>query len=171
MGTAYIAVGSNIEPSRNVPFALTLLQAHVTVTDVSTFYWTKPVGLTPQPAFANGVVRCTTALAPRELKFGVLREIERQAGRVRTCDKYAPRCIDLDLVLYDALVVHEEGLELPDPELRVRPFLAVPLLEVCPGCVLPDAGDLLAASPAAVCSEDMAADPVLTTMIRNALRL
>jgi dihydroneopterin aldolase/2-amino-4-hydroxy-6-hydroxymethyldihydropteridine diphosphokinase len=168
---AYIAVGSNIEPLRHVPLALTLLQARVTLTAVSTFYWTKPVGPTPQPPFANGVIRCETLLSPRELKFDVLREVERQVGRVRNSDKYAPRCIDLDLVLYDALVMSEEGLELPDPDVWERPFIAVPLLEVCPECILPDSGASLAESPAAVPAADMTADPAMTQMIRNILRL
>lgn len=142
--TAFVGVGSNIDPERNIPAALALLARRVRVTGCSRLYRSAPVGPPGQPAFVNGVWRVETALGPRALKEGVLRAIERDLGRVRTADRYAPRPIDLDLIAYDELVRSEPGLELPDPELRTRAFLQVPLLELAPGFSLPGTGELLA---------------------------
>lgn len=140
---AYVAVGSNIEPEQNIVKALDRLQERVPVTAVSTVYRTEPVGRLEQPAFLNGVWKILTPLPPRTLKFEVLRLIEAALGRVRSEDRYAPRTIDLDVLLYGNAVIHEPDLEIPDPDLRQRPFLAAALLELAPGLVLPDTGEAL----------------------------
>ena len=111
----------------------------------STFYRTAPLGRPEQPPFVNGVWRIQTTIEPRPLKFHVLRGIEAALGRVRTEDRYAPRTIDLDVVLYGDAVVEEPGLVLPDPDVRERPFIALPLLELAPDLVLPDTGEQLSA--------------------------
>ena len=74
----------------------------------------------------------------------MLRRIESELGRVRSADRYAPRTIDLDLLLYGDLVIDEPGLRIPDPDIRIRPFIAVPLLELEPGLVMPDTGEAIA---------------------------
>lgn len=140
------------------------------MTAVSTFYRSEAVGPGDQPPFINGMVRCETTVAPRAFKYGVLREVEREVGRVRTDDKYAPRCIDLDLVLYGTMIVHEEGLELPDPEIWERPFLAVPLLELWPDCTVPGSGMALAESPVAGRAGELTPDHALTRLIKDTLR-
>jgi len=127
---AFIAVGSNIEPEHHIRLALEQLARHVTITGLSTFYRTPPLHRPEQPTFINGVVRIETAIPARALKFEVLRTVESRLGRVRTVDKYAPRTIDLDIVLYGSQVIAEPDLRIPDPDLRARPFLAVPLLEL-----------------------------------------
>jgi 2-amino-4-hydroxy-6-hydroxymethyldihydropteridine diphosphokinase len=139
----FVAVGSNIEPHVHVPRALRLLKTHVKVTGSSTFYWTSPVGRPGQPRFLNGVWRVETTIPARALKYDVLRGIETHLGRVRTADKDAPRPIDLDIVLYGQLVVDECDLTIPDPQVRRRPFVAVPIVELAPGVVLPDTGEML----------------------------
>jgi len=144
MVNAFIAVGSNIEPRRHIPDALDKLQGQARVTGVSTFYRTEPLGGRAQPAFLNGVWRLETAISPRALKFDVLRTIESELGRVRTTDKYAARTIDLDLILYGERIVDEPDLILPDPDMRVRSFIAVPLLEIAPDLVIPGTGERLA---------------------------
>ena len=168
---AYVAVGSNIEPEHHIPLAMALLRERVKVTAASTFYWTAPVGSTGQPAFLNGMVRVETAMPPRDLKCGVLREVERLVGRVRTEDKYAPRSIDLDLVLHGDVEAKEDGLVLPDPELQRRAFLAVPLLELEPTCRLPGTEIALAECPAAAVAQDMTPAPDITETVRKALGL
>lgn len=65
-------------------------------------------------------------------------------GRIRTEDKYAPRTIDLDILLYGDQVIQEPDLKIPDPDLYRRPFLAIALLELAPQLRLPDSGSLLA---------------------------
>ena len=140
---AYISVGSNIEPEKNIPEALEKLKKYVSVKAVSTFYRTVPIGRPEQPAFLNGVWQIDAEQTARELKFDVLRQIEAELGRVRTEDKYAARTIDLDIALYGDMVIDEPDLRIPDPDIRQRPFIAVPLLELAPLLVLSDTGELL----------------------------
>lgn len=141
----FIAVGSNIEPEQHISRALRLLAGGVTVRASSTFYRTAALGRGEQPRFLNGVWRIETSLSARELKFAVLREIESKLGRIRTADKCAARTIDLDILLYDDSIIRESDLYIPDPDVRTRPFLAVPLLELSPDLVMPDTGEPLAA--------------------------
>ena len=75
-----------------------------------------------------------------------MRKIEKQLGRVRSADKFVPRNIDLDLILYGTLVIDELGLVLPDQAVRHYSFVAVPLLELAPDLLLPDTGLPLSAS-------------------------
>jgi len=138
--TAYIGVGSSIDPERNLPAALRLLRARVDVAAVSSFYRTPALGRPDDPEFLNGAFRIETDLAPRALKYEVLRGIEAELGRERTGDSYAPRTIDLDLLLYSSEVVDEDGLRIPDPDIETRSFIAVPLAELDPELTLPDSG-------------------------------
>ncbi|HEY3398003.1 MAG TPA: 2-amino-4-hydroxy-6-hydroxymethyldihydropteridine diphosphokinase [Armatimonadota bacterium] len=140
MARVFVAVGSNLEPERHVPEGLRRLSARVPLVAISTFYRTEPEGRPEQPAFYNGVVEVATDLSPRELKFDVLREIERQTGRVRAADRYAARTLDLDLLLYGDQQVQEPDLVLPDPDLARRAFLAAPLAELAPELVVPGDG-------------------------------
>lgn len=140
---AYISVGSNIEPEKNIPEALEKLKKYVRVKAISTFYCTMPIGRPEQSVFMNGIWQIDAVQTARELKFHVLRRIEAELGRVRTEDKYAARTIDLDIALYGDVVVNEPDLRIPDPDIRQRPFIAVPLLELAPRLVIPDTGELL----------------------------
>ncbi|MFA6030250.1 MAG: 2-amino-4-hydroxy-6-hydroxymethyldihydropteridine diphosphokinase [Elusimicrobiota bacterium] len=141
---AFIGIGSNVGPEENIPRAVAALAVELRLTGLSTFYRTAPVGPAGQPAFVNGVARVRTELSPRDLKSRVLRGIETRLGRVRDEDRYRPRPIDLDLLLCGDEVVREEGLSLPDPDLRERPYLAAALLELSPDLRLPDDGKALA---------------------------
>ena len=140
MTAVYISLGSNIAPEANITRALELLAKAVRLSALSTFYRTVLVGPAGQPSFVNGVAEVRTDLGPRPLKFEVLRGIETALGRRRGPDKYAPRPIDLDLLLYGDLVVREPDLVLPDPDLRERLFLAAALRELAPGLAPPGAG-------------------------------
>lgn len=140
MARAFISIGSNIDPEINVRDALLRLASSARVTAISTVYLTEPVGPPGQPPFYNCVAELETKLAPRDLKFRLLRRIESELGRARGADKFAARTIDLDLILYDELVMTTEDLTLPDPDILVRPFLALALYELAPGLVLPGSG-------------------------------
>src|SRR5690606_12755387 len=144
---AFIAVGSNIDPESNIPAALRMLQEYCPVLDVSRFYITRPLGPRSQPDFRNGafLVRCSTD--PGVLRREVLRPIEARLGRIRTDDRYAPRTIDLDIALIDDCMLDENGLCLPDPELRDRAFVALPILELDANAVMPDTGERVADLP------------------------
>ncbi len=150
MARAWIGVGSNIEPAENVSRALRRLAEAVPVLAVSTVYQTRPEGRPGDPPFYNGVVAVETDLGPREIKYQVLRRIERELGRVRGSDRFAPRTIDLDLLLYDDLVLREPGLVLPDPTIQRRAFWALALAELAPGLVLPGVGRPVAEVAAAL---------------------
>jgi 2-amino-4-hydroxy-6-hydroxymethyldihydropteridine diphosphokinase len=137
MARACIAVASNIEPEINIPRALESLACHVKITGLSTFYHTAPIDRPEQETYLNGAVAIETQFAPRKLKFEVLRVIEAALGRVRTDDRYAARRIDLDIATYGTLELREPELEIPDPDLRSRIFLATAVLELEPGYCLP----------------------------------
>jgi len=137
MTRAFVSIGSNIDPGKNVKEALRLLNKHVYIKAISTVYLTRPIGPRAQPPFYNCVIEIATYLSPLELKRAVLRRIEDVLGRKRTANKFAPRTIDLDLILYDDLRITIDDRALPDPDIVRRPFLAVPLHEIAPGLVLP----------------------------------
>jgi dihydroneopterin aldolase/2-amino-4-hydroxy-6-hydroxymethyldihydropteridine diphosphokinase len=140
MPRVFVGVGSNIDPERNVREALRLLRRRVPVAAISTFYRTDPEGRPEQPPFYNGVVEIATDIPPEELKRSVLRQIEDELGRRRTDDKYAPRTIDLDVLVYGDRVARSDEITVPDPQIESRAFLAVPLYELAPDLVMPGSG-------------------------------
>ena len=79
-------------------------------------------------------------MQPLDLKYKLLREVENELGRERSSDKYAPREIDLDILLYGDSVINENGLVVPDPEIGERAFLAIPLCDLDPELVVPGTG-------------------------------
>jgi 2-amino-4-hydroxy-6-hydroxymethyldihydropteridine diphosphokinase len=137
MSIAYIGIGSNIEPEQNILQALMQLSRHVVITELSTFYRTKPFDRPGQPLFYNGVVRIDTGIGPRDLKNHVLKKIEKELGRRRTSDKSASRTIDMDILIFDAMVIEERDIHIPDPEILKRPFLAIPLYELDRELIVP----------------------------------
>ncbi|MDO8989024.1 MAG: 2-amino-4-hydroxy-6-hydroxymethyldihydropteridine diphosphokinase [Sideroxyarcus sp.] len=136
MISAYIGIGSNIEPAANVRAAVHALAHRTRLVAISTVYLTAAIGTQDQPPYYNCVAKIETAAPPAGIKFGILRNIEDSLERKRTADKFAPRTIDLDLLVYGDLVLDAEGIKLPDPDILERPFLAVPLCELAPDMVL-----------------------------------
>jgi dihydroneopterin aldolase/2-amino-4-hydroxy-6-hydroxymethyldihydropteridine diphosphokinase len=167
---AFIAVGSNVDPERNVADALELLGRHLRLVAVSRFYRTPALGSPGRPDFLNGVVEIETELKPLELKRQVLLEVEDALGRERSDDKNAPRTIDLDLVLYGDLVSSEEGLVLPSPEILERPFVALSLLELEPELVLPGTGRRLRELAAGLSSDEMVPAELFNARLRRVER-
>jgi 2-amino-4-hydroxy-6-hydroxymethyldihydropteridine diphosphokinase len=137
MARAFVGIGSNIRPEANVKEALLLLRKRVRVQQISTVYVTEPIGRPADPPYYNAVVEIETRHPPLELKQQVLRRIEAELGRERGTDRFESRTIDLDLLLYDDVVMASEALTLPDPDILARPFLAFPLLELAPELTLP----------------------------------
>lgn len=132
MPIAYIALGSNLgEREANLRQAVALLAAFgIEIVHVSSFYETKPYGVTDQSDFINAVVQIRTNLEPAAL-LQLLLQIETQMGRVRK-RHWGERLIDLDLLLYDDLVLHTEALVLPHPDMQNRRFVLEPLCELAP---------------------------------------
>ena len=140
-----VALGSNIEPHRNLPKAVELLEKECRVEAVSPVYASEPIGGAEATAFLNAAVKLRTEHDPKDLKFKVLRPLEARLGRVRSGDKNAPRTIDLDLAIYGQLVLNdpETGVVVPDPEILKRAHLALPLADLEPGFRHPVSGQTL----------------------------
>jgi 2-amino-4-hydroxy-6-hydroxymethyldihydropteridine diphosphokinase len=140
---AFVGLGSNLGDREGLlRSALAELRstAGIEVRAVSTLRETDPVGYLDQPPFLNGAAELETILGPREL-LAVLLDIELRLGRDRASGpRLGPRTVDLDLLLYDDLVLAEPGLELPHPRMHERSFVLEPLAELDPGLVLPGRG-------------------------------
>jgi 2-amino-4-hydroxy-6-hydroxymethyldihydropteridine diphosphokinase len=109
---------------------------------VSRLYRTPAWGMTAQPDFINAAALVDTGLSPRGLLHALL-ALERAQGRVRAADgsdRWGPRVLDLDILLYGDAVVDEPGLVIPHPRLAQRAFALLPLLEVLPDAVVPGVG-------------------------------
>ncbi len=143
MTIAYIGLGSNVGDRRkNLLAALRLLDQYgVKVDAVSSAYDTDPVG-PPQPNFLNAACKVETTLSSRQL-VKVLKELEEEAGRTKS-ERWGPREIDLDLLLYGSETIDEPDLKVPHPEMTIRAFVMVPLLEIEPLIELPSGEPLSA---------------------------
>lgn len=132
MAIAYIALGSNLgDKEKNLRRALLLLtQQGVEVVRVSSFLSTEPYGVTDQPQFLNAVACVRTSLAPLAL-LDVLLATELAMGRVRL-RHWGERNIDLDLLLYEDVVLDLPRLHLPHSDMQNRDFVLLPLAEIAP---------------------------------------
>ncbi len=136
--TAYIALGSNLnQPIKQVLAALQALHTipKTTVLKQSSLYRTAPIGYTDSqlqeiPDFINAVAEVNTTLTALDL-LEALFEIENKFGRERPYPN-APRLLDLDLLLYDKVVINTERLTLPHPRMFERGFVLLPLVEIAP---------------------------------------
>ena len=142
MPRAYIGLGANLgDREAALQRALELLRAHerVELLAVSRVRETDPVGLLDQPRFLNAACSVDTTLSPRGL-LDLLLGIERLLGRRCGAERYGPRTIDLDLLLYGTEVVDEPGLRVPHPRLHERRFALEPLLDLDPDLTVPGRG-------------------------------
>jgi 2-amino-4-hydroxy-6-hydroxymethyldihydropteridine diphosphokinase len=139
---AFISLGSNIEPEKNLIFGTRRLADLGKLIAVSMVYQNPAIGPTPQPDFLNAAVLIETAHSVETIRLR-LRGIEADAGRVRTHDKYAPRTLDLDLCLLGTQITECPEPSLPDPDLLTRAHLAVPMGELAPSFLHPITGETL----------------------------
>jgi 2-amino-4-hydroxy-6-hydroxymethyldihydropteridine diphosphokinase len=143
MSGIFIGLGSNLgDRERNLADARSRLEAdhRVRIAKASSVYRTDPWGKTDQPEFLNQVIEVETALAPLEL-LAAMQKIEREMGRQRA-EKWGPRLIDLDLLLFYDRLIDLPDLKVPHPYLKERAFVVVPLLEIAPDLILPDGTSL-----------------------------
>lgn len=120
---AYLSLGSNIQPERHLVRAIELLQNHGTIPEISSAWESESVGA-EGPNYLNACLLLVTPLMPEPLKERVLHPIEIELGRKRSANKFAPRTIDLDLVLFDGQSCDDKYWE--------QAFVVVPLAEILP---------------------------------------
>ena len=128
-----LLLGSNIQPERNLPLAIDLLQNRLTILRISSVWETPPVGSVGS-SFLNAALLAQTPLEQNTLKLQILTPLEAKMGRVRSADKNAPRPIDLDIILFDGLVL--------DPTIWLFAHRAVPMAEIQPD-IRSEAGETL----------------------------
>ena len=150
--TVYLSAGTNLgDREANLQEAIASLNSHgAVVRKVSSIYETEPVGFRSQPWFLNMALELATDLSPLEL-IDICQEVEQVHGRLRTFAN-APRSLDLDILLYDDLVVDTSRLTIPHPRMTQRRFVLVPLAELAPDVLHPILGESIS-SLLAVCPD------------------
>jgi 2-amino-4-hydroxy-6-hydroxymethyldihydropteridine diphosphokinase len=142
MPFVYVGLGSNLgRPEECLKSAVKAL-AKLPETGLvccSSFYRSKPVGPQDQPAYINAVAKLETNLTALEL-LDCLQALEDQKGRIRTAERWGPRTLDLDLLLYGDQIINEERLVVPHCEMHRRCFVLYPLFEISPEIVIPGLG-------------------------------
>ncbi len=139
---SYIGLGSNLDnPAWQLDTALRSLDQipDTRLVKNSSFYRSAPLGPSEQPDFINAVALLDSDLAPGQL-LAWLQSIENSQGRVRNGQRWGPRTLDLDLLLYGRHVIDEADLKVPHPGIRYRNFVLVPLLELAPQLEIPGLG-------------------------------
>lgn len=148
----YIAIGSNLDsPLDQVNRAIAALNdiPQSRLVRHSAFYRTAPMGPAGQPDYLNLAVLLDTTLTPHEL-LDATQAIELSQGRVRKDERWGPRTLDLDIMLFGDKIIHDERLTVPHYGLKEREFMLYPLAEIAPGLILPDGeslADVIARTP------------------------
>lgn len=142
--TAYLSLGSNINPEENLKAAVAMLARLTHLTAVSSVWETAPLGVSNQPDFLNAAAIIQTVLSADTLKTQVLGHIEQALGRVRQGDKFGPRPMDIDIIFFNnQILTLQNGRHIPNPEVLERPFVAIPLAEIAPDYLHPETGQSL----------------------------
>jgi len=131
-----LLIGSNIDPISNIKQAIKEISGEIQINNQSSLWETKPIG-TEGDNFFNLALSVSTSLDFDQLKFEVLRKIEGHLGRIRVSDKYAPRTIDIDVILDGNMIVDNNIWQLA--------YVAVPVSELVPGLIYPETNQTLEA--------------------------
>jgi 2-amino-4-hydroxy-6-hydroxymethyldihydropteridine diphosphokinase len=132
----YLSLGTNLgNRLENLKQALDRLKKFCEEDSSSSVYETDPWGFEDQPFFYNQVVRIKTGLEPTQL-LREIKKIEMEMGRVPTF-QYGPRLIDIDILLYDKLMMNSTELKIPHPQIKSRAFVLSPLAEIAPDLIIP----------------------------------
>jgi len=131
----YICVGSNLgRKAENCRDGIAALgrSGHIRLVDQSALYRTEPVDYRDQDWFVNCVLKIETDLDPLRL-LSMLKSIERAAGRIKDPVRFGPRILDLDIILFDDLVINAPTLTVPHPRMHKRRFVLKPICDIDPG--------------------------------------
>ncbi len=143
MARIYISIGSNIEAEKHLRLAIAELRQHYAELQLSSVYESEAVGFDGDN-FLNMVVGLETEDEVHQV-VQTLRQIEDRHGRVRSGPRFSARTLDLDLLLYDELVLKEDGIELPRGEITENAFVLWPLAEIAPDVMHPSEQQSMAA--------------------------
>jgi len=138
MSKTYISLGSNLgNREKNIQSAIKLISCtpSITIVNLSPIYETEPVGFKEQNWFLNAVIELETTLLPQKLLV-VLKEIEAKLGK-KIERKWGPRTIDLDILLYDDIILDLPDLQIPHKLMHERRFVLVPLAQLSPNLIHP----------------------------------
>lgn len=136
---AYVGLGANLDqPVAQLKQAIGMLGEMPTIrlVAVSPAYGSRPMGPQDQPDYVNAAVGVLTTLEPLDL-LDVLQGIENQMGRVREGERWGPRVIDLDLLVFGGVAMNSERLVLPHPGIHERSFVLYPLADIAPALNVP----------------------------------
>jgi 2-amino-4-hydroxy-6-hydroxymethyldihydropteridine diphosphokinase len=141
MPSVYIGIGSNLgDRQKNCLSAVERMDrmADCRITGYSDWFLTKPVGVEGQEWYVNGVASLTTDISPQDLLKRLLK-IEADMGRIRK-ERWGPRNIDLDILLFGQEIIHESNLKIPHPRMHLRRFVLEPMSQLAPNLVHPALG-------------------------------
>lgn len=138
MAKIYISVGSNIDAEKNIRLAIHALENHYGKLILSSVYESEAVGFDGDN-FLNLVVGLKTE-EDVYMVAAILRKIEDDNGRDRSGPRFSPRTVDLDLLLYDDLILQEDGLDIPRDEITKNAFVLLPLDEIASQLIHPVSG-------------------------------
>ena len=132
MSIVYISIGANLgDRKASCLSSIEILKKKgIVIRKISSLYETEPWGVENQPKFLNMAIEIETGLTPENLLV-LLKNIEKEIGREQT-HKWGPRTIDLDILLYNDLIMYGENLKIPHPYMHERDFVLRPLLEIAP---------------------------------------
>ena len=144
MNNIYIALGSNLKnPKKQIKDGIQSIKKidGVQILSKSKLYETPPVGILDQPNFVNAVIKIDSDLSPNKLLEELL-NIENNAARVRI-DKNGPRTLDLDILLFNDLILAKKNLIIPHPRMHERLFVLIPLKDIDETIVIPNHGAII----------------------------
>ncbi|MEY3785871.1 MAG: hypothetical protein RLZ75_76 [Pseudomonadota bacterium] len=130
MRKGYISIGSNIDKNKNIPASLEAIKLHFGQLTISSIYESESVGFIGD-TFYNLVVGFNSEFSVKEVAK-ILRQIELDNGRTRNSQKFSSRTLDLDLILYDNLILNDGRLQIPRDEIERYAFVLEPLAEIAP---------------------------------------
>ncbi|AJA45775.1 2-amino-4-hydroxy-6-hydroxymethyldihydropteridine diphosphokinase [Frischella perrara] len=140
MAIVYVALGANLgDPLQQAENAIAAIEQipQTSVIKISPFYRSKPLGPQDQPDYLNAVIKIISELSPLAL-LKALQTIELNLGRVRKANRWGPRTLDLDILLYDNQVIQSEELTIPHYDMYNREFVLYPLFDIAPDLILPN---------------------------------
>jgi 2-amino-4-hydroxy-6-hydroxymethyldihydropteridine diphosphokinase len=141
MNDFFLSLGSNIEPEVNILQAIEELGRYGSVAAISTIWETAPIGSTDQPNYLNAVLHLQADISAQKFQDQVIPAIETLLKRVRGPDKYGPRTIDVDILLFNNEVLTLGHRKIPSREILERAFVAIPLAEIAPNLRHPINGE------------------------------